>query len=224
MIASLVVIISVFWVGAVDGIGFHHHGYLLNWSGIPVSIGLFGFCYSGHAVFPNIYTSLKNQADFDKILGVRWVIHGACSWQATSTHLWVNKFWYKLDLCGFFVQLQKRESLLKFHYDHMTWSSVSRACFLGFGLLQLLAMHIALWWCGSYGLHHVWGGYCITNHPQSSGPVLGLQNCCLDHSMSSALSKYRVLKLAHLNLFHNPVFQLLLLFFFVSCFGDGPSF
>jgi hypothetical protein len=27
-----------------------------------------------------------------------------------------------------------------------------------------------------------------------------------------------------LNLFHNPVFQLLLLFFFVSCFGDGPSF
>jgi vesicular inhibitory amino acid transporter len=69
-----VVIISVFWVGAVDGIGFHHHGYLLNWSGIPVSIGLFGFCYSGHAVFPNIYTSLKNQADFDKILGLSFLL------------------------------------------------------------------------------------------------------------------------------------------------------
>ncbi|KAH8945503.1 hypothetical protein BDL97_12G042900 [Sphagnum fallax] len=74
VIASLLVIISVFWVGAVDGIGFHHHGYLLNWSGIPVSIGLFGFCYSGHAVFPNIYTSLKNQADFDKILGVSFLL------------------------------------------------------------------------------------------------------------------------------------------------------
>ncbi|KAH9552907.1 hypothetical protein CY35_09G091900 [Sphagnum magellanicum] len=74
VIASLVVVISVFWVGAVDGVGFHQHGYLLNWSGIPVSIGLYGFCYSGHAVFPNIYTSLKNRADFDKVLGVSFLL------------------------------------------------------------------------------------------------------------------------------------------------------
>ncbi len=73
VIASLVVVICVYWVGTVNGIGFHHPGYLLNWSGIPVSIGLYGFCYSGHAVFPNIYTSLKNRADYDKVLGVRCV-------------------------------------------------------------------------------------------------------------------------------------------------------
>jgi len=74
VIASLVVVICVYWVGTVNGIGFHHPGYLLNWSGIPVSIGLYGFCYSGHAVFPNIYTSLKNRADYDKVLGVSFLL------------------------------------------------------------------------------------------------------------------------------------------------------
>jgi hypothetical protein len=51
-------------------------------------------------------------------------------------------------------------------------------------LLQLLAVHNALWWHGSYGLHHVWGGYCITNHPQSTRAIRSLQNCCLDHGTS----------------------------------------
>lgn len=78
VIASIVVGVTVFWVGAVDGVGFHQSGPLFSWSGIPVSIGLYGFCYSGHAVFPNIYSSLKNRNEFNKLLFVRCSLNVNC--------------------------------------------------------------------------------------------------------------------------------------------------
>jgi vesicular inhibitory amino acid transporter len=68
VIATLVVVSTVFWVGAVDGVGFSHSGSFLNIAGLPVSVGLYGFCYSGHAVFPNIYTSMRRPDDFNKVL------------------------------------------------------------------------------------------------------------------------------------------------------------
>lgn len=71
VIASMVVAFSVVGVGAIDGVGFYETGPLFKLSGLPVSIGLFGFCYSGHAVFPNIYSSLRNRNDYNKVLGVR---------------------------------------------------------------------------------------------------------------------------------------------------------
>jgi len=73
-IASIVVGTSVFWVGEVDGVGFHENGPLINWAGVPVSIGLFGFCYSGHAVFPNIYSSLRNKSDYTRVLAVSFIL------------------------------------------------------------------------------------------------------------------------------------------------------
>lgn len=72
VIASVVVALSVLWVGAVDGVGFHETTAFFNLSGLPVSIGLYGFCYSGHAVFPNIYSSLRNRNDYNKLLAVRY--------------------------------------------------------------------------------------------------------------------------------------------------------
>ncbi|CAM6094633.1 unnamed protein product [Calypogeia fissa] len=74
VIATLVVVFAVFWVGAVDGVGFTRGSSILNLAGLPVSVGLYGFCYSGHAVFPNIYTSMKNPADFNKVLQVSFLI------------------------------------------------------------------------------------------------------------------------------------------------------
>ncbi|GJP62707.1 hypothetical protein CLOP_g19738 [Closterium sp. NIES-67] len=67
VVASVVVVSSVAWVGVAD-VGFHQSGPLLNLWGMPVTIGLFGFCYSGHAVFPNIYMSMRNRNDFNKVL------------------------------------------------------------------------------------------------------------------------------------------------------------
>lgn len=69
VIASLLAIICLFWVGLVDNVSFHpERTTTLNLSTLPVAIGLYGFCYSGHAVLPNIYTSLKNPSQFPLVL------------------------------------------------------------------------------------------------------------------------------------------------------------
>ncbi|KAG0491688.1 hypothetical protein HPP92_005086 [Vanilla planifolia] len=68
VIASILVVVCLFWVGLVDHIGFKKGGSSINISGIPIAIGLYGYAYSGHAVFPNIYTSLKKPNDFPAVL------------------------------------------------------------------------------------------------------------------------------------------------------------
>ncbi|WVZ78291.1 hypothetical protein U9M48_026030 [Paspalum notatum var. saurae] len=68
VIASILGVICLFWVGVVDNVGFENKGTALNLPGIPIAIGLYGYCYSGHGVFPNIYSSLKNRNQFPSIL------------------------------------------------------------------------------------------------------------------------------------------------------------
>ena len=70
MIASIVVVICLLWVGTVDGVGFHRGlgGPTIDLVNLPVALGLYGFCYSGHAVFPNIYSSMKTRAHFPMVL------------------------------------------------------------------------------------------------------------------------------------------------------------
>uniref|UniRef100_A0A5B7AMU0 Putative vacuolar amino acid transporter 1 n=1 Tax=Davidia involucrata TaxID=16924 RepID=A0A5B7AMU0_DAVIN len=68
VIASVLVIICLFWVGLVDHVGFQSKGSTLNLTTLPVAIGLYGYCYSGHAVFPNIYTSMENPNQYPAVL------------------------------------------------------------------------------------------------------------------------------------------------------------
>ncbi|CAL4967370.1 unnamed protein product [Urochloa decumbens] len=68
VIATLLVFVSVGLVGATDGVGFHSTGKVVNWSGMPFAIGIYGFCYSGHSVFPNIYQSMSDRSKFPKAL------------------------------------------------------------------------------------------------------------------------------------------------------------
>ncbi|XP_042499086.1 amino acid transporter AVT1I-like [Macadamia integrifolia] len=68
VLASFIIICSVFWTGAVDGVGFHGKGRLLNLSGIPTAISLYAFCYCAHPVFPTLYTSMRHQHQFSKVL------------------------------------------------------------------------------------------------------------------------------------------------------------
>ncbi|CAA2997200.1 vacuolar amino acid transporter 1 [Olea europaea subsp. europaea] len=68
VLASLLVVACLFWVGLVDQVGFQAKGTTLNLSTLPVAIGLYGYCYSGHAVFPNIYTSMEKRSLYPAVL------------------------------------------------------------------------------------------------------------------------------------------------------------
>ncbi|KAE9445743.1 hypothetical protein C3L33_22357, partial [Rhododendron williamsianum] len=69
VIASILVVICLFWVGLVDKISFEQSkGTTLNLTTLPVAIGLYGYCYSGHAVFPNIYTSMEKPSQYPAVL------------------------------------------------------------------------------------------------------------------------------------------------------------
>ncbi|KAJ0764138.1 putative amino acid transporter, transmembrane domain-containing protein [Helianthus annuus] len=66
---SILLVICLFWVGLVDNIGFHVESTkTLNLSTLPVAVGLYGYCYAGHAVLPNIYTSMENRSQFPLVL------------------------------------------------------------------------------------------------------------------------------------------------------------
>ncbi|KAF8403101.1 hypothetical protein HHK36_011195 [Tetracentron sinense] len=68
VIASILVVLCLFWVGLVDQVGFYNKGTTLNLTTLPVAIGLYGYCYSGHAVFPNIYTSMTKPNQYPSVL------------------------------------------------------------------------------------------------------------------------------------------------------------
>ncbi|VAI72295.1 unnamed protein product [Triticum turgidum subsp. durum] len=67
IVASVILIASVIWVGAFDGVGFHERGVLVHWAGIPTAMSLYSFCFSGHAVFPMIYTGMSNRKMFPTV-------------------------------------------------------------------------------------------------------------------------------------------------------------
>ncbi|WOL05825.1 vacuolar amino acid transporter 1-like [Canna indica] len=68
VLASVLVVLSLFWVGAVDHVGFQNKGTAFDLSGIPIAIGIYGYCYSGHAIFPNIYSSLRKPSEYPSVL------------------------------------------------------------------------------------------------------------------------------------------------------------
>ncbi|KAE8798976.1 vacuolar amino acid transporter 1-like [Hordeum vulgare] len=74
IVASVILIAAVIWVGAFDGVGFHERGMLVNWAGIPTAMSLYSFCFSGHAVFPMIYTGMSNRKMFPTVLLLCFII------------------------------------------------------------------------------------------------------------------------------------------------------
>ncbi|KAL2633118.1 hypothetical protein R1flu_004597 [Riccia fluitans] len=71
VVASLAIVSVVGCVGAFEGVGFSHSpATLINFSGLPVAVGISAFCLCGHGVFPSIYRSMKHKDQFTKVLVV----------------------------------------------------------------------------------------------------------------------------------------------------------
>ncbi|CAL9771979.1 unnamed protein product [Musa acuminata subsp. burmannicoides] len=73
VLVSVIMVCSVLSAATVE-VGFHERGRLVNLSGLPTALGLYAFCYCGHAVFPTLCTSMKDSTKFSKVLIVCFVL------------------------------------------------------------------------------------------------------------------------------------------------------
>ncbi|XP_078444789.1 amino acid transporter AVT1I-like [Wolffia australiana] len=78
VLASVILIGCVFYAGAMDGVGFSERGRLFNPGGLPTSLGLYAFCYCGHAVFPTLLNSMKDRTKFPTVLSVCFLVCTLC--------------------------------------------------------------------------------------------------------------------------------------------------
>ncbi|XP_044374764.1 amino acid transporter AVT1I-like [Triticum aestivum] len=67
LVASAALTASLVWAGVSES-GFGGSGNVLNLAGLPTSLGLYFVCFTGHAVFPTIYSSMKNRERFSQVL------------------------------------------------------------------------------------------------------------------------------------------------------------
>ncbi|CAI9768001.1 unnamed protein product [Fraxinus pennsylvanica] len=74
ILASVILVGSVFSVGAFEGVGFKERGVLWRWNGLPTVISMYTFCYCGHAIFPTLCSSMKNRSKFPKVLLICFTI------------------------------------------------------------------------------------------------------------------------------------------------------
>jgi len=70
VLASAVVVVCVLWTAVADGVGFRAQGRMLNVGGLPTALGLYTFCYCGHAIFPTLCNSMKEKKKFSQVLAI----------------------------------------------------------------------------------------------------------------------------------------------------------
>ncbi|KAK7292943.1 hypothetical protein RJT34_15801 [Clitoria ternatea] len=74
--ATTLVALCLFWVGVVDHVdGYKPGGKILDIENISVSIGLYSFGFAGHAVFPNVYSAMKEPSKFPYVI---YICFGFC--------------------------------------------------------------------------------------------------------------------------------------------------
>ncbi|OVA08994.1 Amino acid transporter [Macleaya cordata] len=78
VLASVVIVFSVIWVGTIDGVGLEEKGKVFNLNGIPIGASLYVFCYCAHPVVPTIYSSMRNKRQFNKVWIICYIFSTIC--------------------------------------------------------------------------------------------------------------------------------------------------
>ncbi|KAF3775484.1 hypothetical protein EJ110_NYTH50299 [Nymphaea thermarum] len=73
VLVTILISLSVFVVGTAGGIGLHKTSSFINWNVLPFAIGVYGFCYYGDTLFPNIYQSMAHKTKFNMALLI-WLL------------------------------------------------------------------------------------------------------------------------------------------------------
>ncbi|KAL3628659.1 hypothetical protein CASFOL_027705 [Castilleja foliolosa] len=76
VVSLVVVVLCLFWTGVASNVGFHPAGQALNFAKLPLTVGIYSFCYGSHSVFPNIYSSMDEPSRFPSILIISFVAAG----------------------------------------------------------------------------------------------------------------------------------------------------
>ncbi|GAB4841889.1 hypothetical protein Ancab_011844 [Ancistrocladus abbreviatus] len=74
VLGAILVVVSLNLVGTMEKIAFDQTSPVIKWSGLPYALGVFGFCYSGHSVLPNLYHSMADKKKFNKALIMIFVL------------------------------------------------------------------------------------------------------------------------------------------------------
>ncbi|KAK6140260.1 hypothetical protein DH2020_026058 [Rehmannia glutinosa] len=76
VVTLVLVVLCLLWVGVTSDVGFHPSGKALDFTNLPITIGIYSFCYGSHSVFPNIYSSMKEPSRFPSVLVISFVTAG----------------------------------------------------------------------------------------------------------------------------------------------------
>ncbi|GLJ05447.1 hypothetical protein SUGI_0018360 [Cryptomeria japonica] len=170
VITSLLLMLALTWAGIFDAVGFRQEVPFINMQRMPVSTGLYAFCYAGHVVFPTIYRSMKDPSKFGRVILISFVIvtavySGFACLGATMfgslvrsqitlnmpKHLLITKLalWATVitPMSKYALQLSPVARELE-NIVASAWKPrgrmVARACIVSFLLLSILAMALAL--------------------------------------------------------------------------------
>ncbi|KAJ4835511.1 hypothetical protein Tsubulata_023276 [Turnera subulata] len=66
VLTAILTVFSLVYLGTAQGIGFHHDAPLVKWSGVPLAVGVYAYCFAGHSVFPDFYRSMADKGKFTK--------------------------------------------------------------------------------------------------------------------------------------------------------------
>ncbi|KAK6146903.1 hypothetical protein DH2020_017815 [Rehmannia glutinosa] len=76
VVTLVLVVLCLLWVGVTSDVGFHPSGKALDFTNLPITIGIYSFCYGSHSVFPNIYSSMQEPSRFPSVLVISFVTAG----------------------------------------------------------------------------------------------------------------------------------------------------